>query len=332
MKKCLGLVISVIITTILVGSIVCLVEPTKVVAGNSPDPVLAFDFVTHGDAGDPYWAVMVKGAKDASAALGCDFIFHYNPSDIPGQVSTLETCLASSDGIAVVASDSEAFDDGIQAALDAGLPIVQVDTADMEWEPKGVPFIGCMPWDEGYAQGTYIASVIKVKGLTNVNVLVNAEDIGAIYAVKTRDGFLDALTDAGIEYTHDYLGVTNDAATALGHITGKLEGDPSFNVIFGCGGISTEAGIKAVQAVGRSPGEVLVSGVDLLPGTIEGLKNGYATSSTTKQQYLMGYYSVVQLYQQAKFGFAALPMHIIPKVVTPEIIADVEALAEKRYY
>lgn len=329
MKKYLGLVTSVVIATIIIGSVVCLVNPTKVVAGE----VLRFDFVTHGEPGCEYWAVLRKGAEDAAKAVGgCKVTFYYNPADMPGQVATFDHCRITSNGIALVASDATAFDSGIQDCLDKGLPIVMVDSADMEWEPKGVPFIGAVPFDEGYTQGTYLAKVIKERGITKPNVLITGEVMGEIFVTETGRGFLKALSDAGVEYTDDWLETSDDPAVALGRVTDYLAGHPELNVIFGTGGISSESGPSACRDVGKDPGELVVSGVDLLSRSIEGLKSGYMTSSTTKQQYLQGYYATVELYQEAKFGFTAAPIHIIPRVITKENIGEVEELAAAGYY
>ena len=78
---------------------------------------------------------MKKGVDDASALLGIDSIFHFAPRDIPKQVADLDMAVgAGVDGIVLCDIDPSAFHSHVQAALDAGIPVVEFICADPSYE------------------------------------------------------------------------------------------------------------------------------------------------------------------------------------------------------
>ena len=75
---------------------------------------------------NPFFVPTQYGIEDASALLGTTFQWTGSEtSDIPEMVNAFEAAIAGgADGIAVALVDLEAFNDPIQAALDAGIPVV----------------------------------------------------------------------------------------------------------------------------------------------------------------------------------------------------------------
>lgn len=90
--------------------------------------------------------------------------------------------------------------------------------------------------------------------------------------------------------------------TMQSRVSGFLKENPATNLVVsrtGAGPIGTAAG---VQAAGKKPGEVIVVGYDLLPSTVEQIKNGYVTIVLDQHPCLQGYLPVVQFYMIKEFA------------------------------
>lgn len=321
--KCIALVL---IVAIVVGAVVWYVKPAPP-SVELPGKGLRFDFVTNGSPGDPYWAVVKKGVDDAAALLGVEAHFHFAPGDIPKQVEHFEEAIAAgADGICCCVVDLEAFDDCFQEAIDKGIAVAQFVCADEEWIEKGVPYIGFSLYESGRMLAQYFVEHELIKD--GDDVLISAE-VWASYAVDRREGFLDVLNETGITVNVHLLETTDDMATAEARITEFLAAHPEIEVAMGCGGITTERTTVSVQSVGKEPGEIKVGGFDLLPETVEGIKNGYCQVSVMGQQYLNGFYAVLSLYHQAKYEFEMPNVSFGWACVDSTNIADVEKYIEQ---
>ena len=107
--------------------------------GNFPEtPEWNFVFVNHVTT-NPFFVPTQYGIEDASALLGTSFQWTGSEtSDIPEMVDAFEAAIAgNADGIAVCLVDLEAFNDPIEQALAAGIPVVSYN-ADAGEQPDGV--------------------------------------------------------------------------------------------------------------------------------------------------------------------------------------------------
>ncbi|MFX1537224.1 MAG: substrate-binding domain-containing protein [Promethearchaeota archaeon] len=322
MQNWVKYVIAVVLTAIIVGPIVWFAKPAPFEIAKTGEG-LTFYIITNGSPGDPYWAVVKKGVDDAAAMLGVNAIFQFSPGDIPGQVADFDTAIAAgADGIACSTVDSTAFDDSFQQAIDQGIPVAQIIVADDEWTQKGVPYLGFSLYDSGVILGKYFADNGLIKN--GDNLLISAE-VWASYAVDRREGFLNATEAAGITVNVNLLETTDDTSTAQSRITSFLAANPEIDAAIGVGGITTERTSVSVQNVGVNAGDIKVGGFDLLPETVEGIKNGWTRCSVMGQQYLNGYYTVLSLFMQAKSDFEMASISFGWLVVDSGNIADVEA-------
>src|SRR6188768_1741348 len=72
---------------------------------------------------------VVKGAQDAAAAFNVDLDVQYANNDPVRQNDLIESAVA---GIAVAISSSDAFDESICAAVDAGIVVIGFNNDDLE--------------------------------------------------------------------------------------------------------------------------------------------------------------------------------------------------------
>ena len=97
---------------------------------------LTFYVVTHGAASDPYWVIVNDAAVQAGADLGVKVNVSFAQNDIAAQKESFNAAIAAgADGIAVSSPETGAFVEETQAALDAGIPVVYLDTDDVTIGP-----------------------------------------------------------------------------------------------------------------------------------------------------------------------------------------------------
>ena len=93
-------------------------------------------------AGNPFWASVEAGAKDAAEEFGVNLIILSPPqeSDVMAQVAQIEDQIAKGvDGIAIAPTDPNAVAPILDDAMASGVPVVYIDTNGIN---EGVTFIG----------------------------------------------------------------------------------------------------------------------------------------------------------------------------------------------
>ena len=86
--------------------------------------------ITHTQGTDPFWPVVEKGGRDAAEAIGAEFEYNYDPSgDMAGMAKLIEAAAATQpDGIIVSLPDADALGGAIRAAVDAGIPVITMNS------------------------------------------------------------------------------------------------------------------------------------------------------------------------------------------------------------
>jgi len=135
-------------------------------------------------------------------------------------------------------------------------------------------------------------------------------------------GLKEALEDSGLQV--DYIEISpevnNDASLAVPILTSYLASNPDVKAIGTQHGNVTSFVPKALEAAGKKPGDVIVGGIDLVPATIDGLKDGWISVVLDQQLYLQGFLPVTQCVLSKKYGLTGLSINTGSGVVTPETI------------
>src|SRR5690606_36604723 len=96
---------------------------------------------------------VVKGAQDAAAAFNVDLDVQYANNDPVRQNDLIESAVATGvDGIAVAISSSDAFDDSICAAVEAGAVVIGFNNDDLEGPKRHCrqAYVGLPEFDSAY--------------------------------------------------------------------------------------------------------------------------------------------------------------------------------------
>ena len=148
-----------------------------------------------------YWLAAVKGATDQMNARGVNATFNgpNSESDIADQVQMFNDAINSKpDGIGIAACDASAMLDSLQAAKDAGIPVICFDSGIPDAPPGSV--IATASTDNykagvTAAQGIWGALESRVKGATGkVRIGVVNQDATSESITSRGLGFIDEIT------------------------------------------------------------------------------------------------------------------------------------------
>ena len=158
-----------------------------------------------------YWGYVEAGCKAAAEDLGIN-VTVVGPgaeSDIEGQVAQIEQQIgAGCDAIVCAPNDAGAAAGALQAALDAGIPVLSVDTnVGIEGQTT---FVGTSNVDAAYEGGKW---AIEQVGTDAKAVIIYGQE-GDNTSNMRREGYQKACDEAGVEVLSALSGQnTTDGAT-----------------------------------------------------------------------------------------------------------------------
>jgi simple sugar transport system substrate-binding protein len=277
--------------------------------------------ITHGDNG-VFWSVFQKGAEQAGVDLGITVKYQGSNNTGTDQASFIDQAVSEGvDGLAVSLADPDAVKASVQAAVEAGIPVVTTNSgSDLFKEFGAFTHIG---QDEVVA-GRGAGEKFNAAGATKVlcakqeqsNVGLEARCQGL---EETFEGDVIQITTSG----------DADPVTQQSEIKAELEKDPSIDGVFGTGPVVAHHAVLAAEELGITP---VIGGVDLSTDLLDDIEAGKAAFTIDQQQYVQGYLSVVLLYLNAinaNTTGGGLPVYTGPGFVDADNVTDVKALVEK---
>jgi len=276
--------------------------------------------VTHGDGGG-FWSVAKAGADRAAQDLGVDFSYQETTNDAQLQAQLIEGDVsAGCQGIAVSAPNPDAIEGALQAAEDAGVSIVTMNSGSAVFKDLGAfTHVG----QDEFIAGQEAGLKFKEAGVTKV--LCPIQEQNNIGLQERCDGAADTFGNVENLQLSDGLA---DLAQSQAEIQAALEADPEIDGIFALNAdIATAASMPAAEAVGR---DVMIGTVDLSGDAVQAIADGELAFAIDQQQYAQGYMSVVLLYLNLMNGHelgGGQPMYTGPGFVVQENAELVQELA-----
>src|SRR4051812_38039869 len=104
---------------------------------------LTFAVITHGSAGDAFWDVVQNGAEQAGKDLGIS-VDYQSDGDPQRQSQLIDAAVNQGvDGIVVSMANPDALQDSVEAAVEAGIPVVTINSgADRSVEFGAIGHVG----------------------------------------------------------------------------------------------------------------------------------------------------------------------------------------------
>jgi simple sugar transport system substrate-binding protein len=248
--------------------------------GNSD---LSFAVITHGSAGDAFWDVVQNGAEAAGEDLGVS-VDYQSDGDPQRQAQLIDAAVNQDvDGIVVSMANPDALQDSVEAAVEAGIPVVTINSGgDRSAEFGAIGHVGQDETIAGQGAGRELAAA----GATNVLCVVH--EAGNIGLEQRCSGASEGL---GSQVTQVQVDI-NDLQGAQSTIASQLQTDVSIDAVLT---LNSAVAAIAVEAAADAGSEAQVATFDLNQDVISGIQGGDIAFAVDQQQYEQGYLPLVML-------------------------------------
>jgi simple sugar transport system substrate-binding protein len=296
----------------------CTQQPTTESGAAVSDRDIRIVVVTHGQASDPFWSVVVNGVEQAEADLGIEVEYNAPETfDMVEMSQLIDTAVASEpDGIVISNPDPSGLGDAIQGALDANIPVLSINSGSDEYQELGlITHIGQTEFEAGLGAGERMAEA----GVTNT-LCINQEVGNAALDLRC-EGFAEGLGDIPSEMIVVELA---DPTGAQAAIEAALSENPDVDGILTLGPTGADPALAALEAAGRD--DVQIATFDLSENVLTAIDEGRMLFAIDQQQYLQGYLGVQVMTLFVQYGLLPGGGDVIrtgPGFVTQETAAQV---------
>jgi simple sugar transport system substrate-binding protein len=292
-------------------------------------------FFPGGTAGGGFETVVYNGAKAAAAALGPSVTYQWSDWDPNKMITQFQQAMATKpDGIAIMGHPGDsAFDPLISQAESQGIAVTVMNTelpkAQAQFATKGMGYAGATLYDAGAALATEAIKRGNIASGSRVFVWGLLSQPGRGERTK---GIVDTLKKAGMKV--DYLEINDatnsDPANGVPIFTGYVSKHPDVKAIFIDHGNLTSTIPTYMKAANLNPGSVYAAGFDMSPATVQGIQKGYINLVIDQQEWLQGYFGVLQLCLTHVYGFSGLHIDTGGGFVDKSVIDKVAPLVQKQ--
>ena len=292
-----------------------------------------FTILTQTGIDNTFWQTIKRGMDDACEdySVDCQLLFTQENGNLQMHLQNLEITIAQGiDGIATVIVEDNLYDDAVQRAIDAGIPVLTLNVDDTEGAAGNarLAFVGQDLFQAGYevAKGL-LADMDKSQPQ---HVLLGLARPGESWAEDRIGGARKYLEEAiadGWNLTHDTIDSANDLSVTGQRICQYVQGNASTTAVIGAGFWFAGAG-ECLRDLGIAPDTVRMGGFDLVPILLDEMKKGYVHLTVDQQPYLQGYLPIQQLYFINKFGLSAWDANTGKALIRPGDVEQLETFVE----
>jgi simple sugar transport system substrate-binding protein len=268
-------------------------------------------FFPGGSPGGGFETVVYNGAVQAAADTGADVEYVWSDWDPSKMVTQLQEAVATKpDGIAIMGHPGdEAYKDIVDQAEADGIVITSMNTQTPKlqeaYATKGYGYVGAILYDAGYALGK---EAVKRAGLQSGDkAFLWGLEAQAGRGERTK-GVHQALTDAGLEVIYQEIddATNKDASAGVPIFTGIISANPDIKLVITDHGNLTGTVQTFFEAAGLGPDDAYAAGFDMSGNAVEAIRSGYLDLVIDQQQWLQGYFGVLQICLTHNYGFAGL--------------------------
>ena len=262
--------------------------------------------VTHGQASDPFWAVVNAGVEQAARELGVAIT--YSAPDTTDMVRMRrlirEAIDTRPDGLVVSIPDAEVLGGAILSASRRNIPVVTINSGTGVSRRLGaLAHVGQADRDAGFAAGQRMARA----GVRRAACVEHERDNAGL-AERCR-GFAAALRRAGGRSRSVQIDLQSPAAAAdtLGETATKEQLDGM--LALGPGGAAPA--IEGLRTADLTR-EVRLATFDLSPEVLDALDRDRLDFAVDQQPFLQGYLPVLFLTQRSRYGLIPARGSLVP--------------------
>ena len=291
----------------------------------TPDRPLRLAFITCcKDA--PFFEPVKKGMQDAAEKMGVQCTWMgVEGVDMAAQAELVNQAVREKyDGIAVNLVDPEAFDTVVAAAIKQGIPVVGFNTDDHASPNARLSCVNQRLYEAGVALGKRVAADIP----NGAHVLMTMHDEGVSSLMNRLQGLQSVLKEKQATWTICITGT--DSAKGSQIIEQELKKHPDIRVVLSTGQADTEAAGLTIEKSFAGKG-YWAAGFDLSPTTLRLIKARHIRCTVDQQPYIQGFYPVIQLTLNLRYGITPASMDSGAAIITAETADQVLKLTEQKY-
>ena len=292
-------------------------------------------FFPGGTPGGGFEQVVYNGALAAAADTGADVQYVWSDWD-PAKMITQFTQAAATkpNGIAVMGHPGDsAFDSLIDDAEAQGIIVTSMNTqlplAQAKYGSKGFGYAGAILYSAGYALGQEAVTRSGVQSGDKAFLWGLLSQAGRGERTK---GVKDALEAAGLTVIYQEIddATNKSAAAGVPVFTGIMSANPDIKLMVTDHGNLTGTVQTFLEGAGKKPGDVFAAGFDMSGNAIEAIRGGWLQLVIDQQQYLQGYFGVLQICLTHNYGFAGLQIDTGAGFADANNVEQLAALVEKQ--
>ena len=280
---------------------------------------------THEAPGDSgFWTVVKNGAEAAGADMGVEVRVE-GDIDVTVQADIVRNCIADGAvGIAASLANPEGMTDALAEAVDAGLPVVTLNSGAGVFQELGaITHVGQSEDVAGAGAGQRMNDA----GISGKVLCVVHEDAN-IGLEERCDGLESTYTGGEIERFNVASTGTGDIPGTQSTMVDKLTDDTD---VAGILTLNPDIAIATRDAIAEAGVSPTLATFDLSPDVLGALEAGEMAFAIDQQQYLQGYLPImfmVLFNENLNTVGGGLPVLTGPGFVTSENAADVAALSD----
>ena len=256
---------------------------------------------------NPFFVTLKEGAEAKAKELGVELIVLDSQDDSTKAASNMEDLITRGvDVIIVNPTDSDAIVPSVEAANEAGIPVITVDRVS-----NGGEVVSSVASDN--IAGGKMAGEFIIEKLAGKGKVVELEGIsGANSAIERGQGFNEAIEGSGLEVvakqTADY-----DRSKGLEVMENILQSQPEIDAVFAHNDEMALGALEAIKAAGR---DIIVVGFDATDDAVASVEAGDLAATIAQQPDIMGQ-KAIEIAQKVANGEeveASIPVEL--KMVT----------------
>ncbi len=268
-----------------------------------------------------YWKTVRMGAEVAAKEFGVKLVYA-GPEDetrIDDQIQLVEQAIKERvDALVLAASDYMKLGRVTDAAGNAGIPVIAIDTGVASTKVKS--YIGTDNYKAGYRAGMELIEQIG----DNSRVAVVSFVEGAHNASQREEGLLDLIAQYSGVRVVDKRYSRSDLYTAERVTEEILRAHPDLDGIVALNSIATTGVMNVVEEKGLG-GKVKVIGFDTSTDIMEMVQEGVVQSTIVQNSFTMGYLGVKLAVE------AAQGMTLPERVDSGSVVIDAENMLYEQH-
>jgi simple sugar transport system substrate-binding protein len=292
-------------------------------------------FFPGGSPGGGFETVVYNGALAAAKDTGADVQYVWSDWDPAKMITQFQQAMATKpDGIAVMGHPGdEAFDPLIDQAESEGIIVTSMNTqlplAQAKYASNGFGYAGAILYQAGYSLGQ---EAVKRSGVQQGDKAFLWGLLAQAGRGERTKGVKDALEAAGLTVIYQEIDDATNANASAGVpvFTGIISANPDIKLMVTDHGNLTGTVQSFLEAAGKKPGDIYAAGFDISGNAISAIQNGWLQLVIDQQQYLQGYFGVLQICLTKNYAFGGLQIDTGAGFVSKDNIDVLAPLVEKQ--